>query len=66
MPLDWIPLRPERVCEVAYDTLDAARFRHPAHFRRWRPDRDPGSCTFDQLVRTAAAVVSGGGPESRG
>ena len=46
---DWIPLRPERVCEVAFDQVDGYRFRHPARFRRWRPDRDPRSCTVDQL-----------------
>jgi ATP-dependent DNA ligase len=37
------------VCEVAHDQLDGHRFRHPARFRRWRPDRDPRSCTLDQL-----------------
>jgi ATP-dependent DNA ligase len=46
---DWVPLRPDRVCEVAFDQLDRGRFRHPARFRRWRPDREPRSCTFDQL-----------------
>ncbi len=46
---DWIPLRPDAVCEVAYDQLDVDRFRHPARFRRWRPDRSPRSCTFDQF-----------------
>src|SRR5206468_1960455 len=46
---DWVPLRPDLVCEVAYDRLEHGRFRHPARFRRWRPDRDPGSCTFDQF-----------------
>jgi ATP-dependent DNA ligase len=49
MPLDWIPLRPERVLEVAYDQVDRGRFRHPARFRRWRPDREPRSCTYEQL-----------------
>ncbi len=49
MTMDWVPLRPERVCEVAYETLDGGRFRHPARFRRWRPDRDAVSCTFEQL-----------------
>ncbi len=49
MVRDWIAIRPERVCEVAYDQLDDHRFRHPARFRRWRPDRDPRSCTLDQL-----------------
>ncbi len=49
MPMDWVPLRPELVCEVAYDQVDGHRFRHPARFRRWRPDRDPRSCRLDQL-----------------
>lgn len=50
----WIPIRPEKVCEVAYDqmegnTVHGQRFRHAVKFVRWRPDRDPSSCTFDQL-----------------
>lgn len=45
----WIPVRPERVCEVAYDQMEGDRFRHAVRFVRWRPDRDPASCTFDQL-----------------
>ena len=49
MEMDWVPVRPELVCEVAYDQLDHGRFRHPARFRRWRPDRDPRSCGFGQL-----------------
>ncbi len=49
MGLDWVPVRPERVCEVSYDRVDRDRFRHPARFRRWRPDREPRSCTFEQL-----------------
>jgi ATP-dependent DNA ligase len=49
MGLDWVPLRPDLVCEVAFDQVDVDRFRHPARFRRWRPDRDPGSCRLDQL-----------------
>jgi ATP-dependent DNA ligase len=49
MERDWIALRPELVCEVAYDQRDGARFRHPARFLRWRPDRDPRSCALDQL-----------------
>jgi len=47
--LSWQALRPELVVEVAYDQMEGSRFRHTAHFRRWRPDRDPASCTFDQL-----------------
>jgi ATP-dependent DNA ligase len=50
MPLDWTPIALRRVCEVAYDRLDAGRFRHPARFVRWRPDREPRSCTFEQLA----------------
>ncbi|AZS83815.1 ATP-dependent DNA ligase [Streptomyces griseoviridis] len=48
--LSWVPLRPERVAEVAYDHLEnGARFRHTTRFRRWRPDRAPESCTYAQL-----------------
>jgi ATP-dependent DNA ligase len=55
MELDWVPLAPVRVCEVAYDHLDADRFRHPARFTRWREDRDPHSCTFEQFERGRTA-----------
>jgi ATP-dependent DNA ligase len=47
--LSWEPLRPERVVEVAYDHLQGDRFRHATQFIRWRPDRDPRSCTYSQL-----------------
>jgi ATP-dependent DNA ligase len=50
MEHDWVSLRPERVCEVAYDQVDGARFRFPARFRRWRPDREPRSCGVEQLI----------------
>lgn len=50
MTLDWLPVAPIHVVEVAYDRVDGLRFRHPARFRRWRPDRDPRSCLVDQLV----------------
>jgi ATP-dependent DNA ligase len=49
MVLDWIPLAPRLVAEVAYDHVDGDRFRHAARFRRWRPDRDPRSCLLEQL-----------------
>jgi ATP-dependent DNA ligase len=49
--LSFVPLRPERVVEVRYDHMEGARFRHTAQFVRWRPDRDPRSCTYDQLER---------------
>jgi ATP-dependent DNA ligase len=50
----FVPLRPELVCEVRYDQLQADRFRHNARFVRWRPDRDPRSCSYDQLDVPAA------------
>ncbi|GAA5080189.1 ATP-dependent DNA ligase [Thermocatellispora tengchongensis] len=49
--LSFIPLRPEMVIEVAYDHMEGDRFRHTAQFRRWRPDRTPESCTYEQLER---------------
>ena len=49
MAMDWTPVAPALVAEVAYDQVDERRFRHAARFRRWRDDRDPRSCTFDQL-----------------
>lgn len=47
--MSWVPLRPELVVEVAYDHMQGSRFRHTAQFRRWRPDKRPRDCTFDQL-----------------
>jgi ATP-dependent DNA ligase len=47
--LSWVPLRPERVCEVKYDHLQGRRFRHATIFLRWRPDKRPGDCRYDQL-----------------
>ena len=47
--LMFVPLRPERVVEVRYDHMEGDRFRHTGQFVRWRPDRDPRSCTFEQL-----------------
>jgi ATP-dependent DNA ligase len=47
--LSFTPLRVERVLEVGYDHMEGARFRHTAQFKRWRPDRDPASCTYAQL-----------------
>jgi ATP-dependent DNA ligase len=52
--LSWEPLRVERVCEVGYDHMQGTRFRHPAHFQRWRPDRQPADCRYDQLEVTPA------------
>lgn len=63
--MSWVPVRPERVCEVAYDHMEGDRFRHTAQWRRWRPDRTPGSCTYAQLEEVVrydlAEVLSGGG-----
>ncbi|RPK84447.1 putative DNA ligase-like protein [Streptomyces sp. ADI97-07] len=47
--LSWVPLVPERVCEVAYDHMEGDRFRHTTRFRRWRPDRTATGCTYAQL-----------------
>jgi ATP-dependent DNA ligase len=47
--LSWEPLRPELVVQVAYDHMQGDRFRHTAQFRRWRSDKKPGDCTYDQL-----------------
>lgn len=47
--LSFTPLRPERVVEVRYEHMEGARFRHTAQFNRWRPDRTPESCTYEQL-----------------
>jgi ATP-dependent DNA ligase len=47
--LSWEPLRIERVCEVKYDHMQGARFRHAAVFQRWRPDKRPIDCRYDQL-----------------
>ncbi len=47
--LSFVPLRPERVLEVRYDHMEGPRLRHTAQFVRWRPDREPRSCTYDQL-----------------
>jgi ATP-dependent DNA ligase len=49
--LSFVPLRPERVVEVRYDYMEGDRFRHTAQFVRWRPDRTPESCTYEQLER---------------
>ena len=45
----WEPLRAERVAEVAYDHLQGDRFRHATTFKRWRPDKPPEACRYDQL-----------------
>jgi ATP-dependent DNA ligase len=56
--LSWEPLRIERVCEVKYDHMQGPRFRHAAVFQRWRPDKQPKDCGYDQLEVTAPYELS--------
>jgi ATP-dependent DNA ligase len=56
--LSWEPLRIERVCEVKYDHLQGDRFRHAAVFLRWRPDKRPADCRYDQLEVTPPAELA--------
>jgi ATP-dependent DNA ligase len=56
--LSWEPLRPERVCEVKYDHLQGDRFRHAAIFLRWRPDKPPDACRYDQLEVTTPYEIA--------
>ncbi|MEA2605759.1 MAG: hypothetical protein QOI00_516 [Chloroflexota bacterium] len=64
--LSWEPLRPERVVEVAYDHLQGDRFRHGTTFVRWRTDKQPADCRYDQLEETAAYEIAKifGGPSA--
>jgi ATP-dependent DNA ligase len=67
--LSFVPLRPERVVEVRYEHMEGDRFRHTAQFNRWRPDRTPKSCTYEQLEQPATFalddIVPGLGHSSR-
>jgi ATP-dependent DNA ligase len=56
--MSWEPLRLELVAEVGYDNLQGDRFRHATKLVRWRPDRDPSSCTYDQLERPVPEVLA--------
>ena len=56
--LSWEPLRIERVCEVKYDHLQGDRFRHATQFVRWRPDKRPADCRYDQLEVTPPAELA--------
>jgi ATP-dependent DNA ligase len=62
--LSWEPIRAELVAEVAYEHMQGSRFRHTAHFRRWRPDKKPSDCTYEQLEVVAphelAAIFAAG------
>jgi ATP-dependent DNA ligase len=51
--LSWEPLRPELVCEVGYEHMQGDRFRHATRLVRWRPDKQPSQCTYDQLETVA-------------
>jgi ATP-dependent DNA ligase len=55
--LSWEPLRIERVCEVGFDHMQGTRFRHAAHFKRWRPDKPTADCRYDQLEVTPAIEI---------
>ena len=63
--LSFTPLRPERVVEVRYDHMEGVRFRHTAQFARWRPDKEPADCTYEQLDEPVSydlsSVLSQGG-----
>lgn len=50
---EWVPLKPKLVVEVQYDHVTGRRFRHGTGFLRWRPDKAPGDCSFDQLMHEA-------------
>src|SRR5688572_21402067 len=56
--LSWVPLRAELVVEVAYDHMQGDRFRHATHFVRWRPDKRPEDCRYDQLEVTPPAELA--------
>lgn len=56
--LSWEPVEPRLVVEVSYDQLTGDRFRHATRFERWRPDKDPASCTMDQLERPEGSGFS--------
>ena len=56
--LSWEPLRLERVCEVSFDHMQGRRFRHATHFKRWRPDKQPKDCTYEQLDVTPPYEVA--------
>ena len=59
--LSWEPLRLERVCEVKYDHMQGDRFRHAAVFQRWRPDKPPSDCRYDQLEVAAPSELATAG-----
>jgi len=56
---EWIPLDPVLVCEVRYDHFSGGRFRHGTKFLRWRPDKDPEACTFEQVEQKQKGQAQG-------
>lgn len=56
--LSWEPIRLELVAEVGYDHMQGTRFRHATHFKRWRPDKPPSDCRYDQLETSAACEIA--------
>ena len=60
--MDWVPLLPRLVCEVRYDYFSQNRFRHGSVFLRWRPDKDPKSCTMEQVLPQRSIPMEGDRP----
>ena len=55
--LSWVPLRIELTVEVSFDHMQGTRFRHGSHLKRWRPDKPPAECTYEQLDVTAPQEI---------
>jgi ATP-dependent DNA ligase len=55
---EWEPLRPELALEVEYDHVSGERFRHGTRFVRWRPDKSPRQCTFEQIEQPAGSLLA--------
>ncbi|HSJ32377.1 MAG TPA: ATP-dependent DNA ligase [Longimicrobiales bacterium] len=55
---EWVPLQPRLVAEVRYDHFSEGRFRHGTRFERWRPDKEPAQCTFDQIAREGRSTLA--------
>jgi ATP-dependent DNA ligase len=55
---EWVPLQPRLVAEVRYDHFSEGRFRHGTRFERWRPDKDPAQCTFDQIAKEGRSTLA--------
>ena len=53
----WTPVKPGVVVEVSYDQLEGDRFRHATTFKRWRPDKQPADCRYDQLEESAPYLI---------